>query len=186
MPLRAFDDDGSSNCFTIAKAIRYAVNNGAQVINMSFGLDTPCRVISTAIDYALARNVKLTVSAGNQNTSVPQFPASYPGVIATAATTIRDVKASFSNYGAHIFVDAPGVHIISAVPDNHYGIMSGTSYSAPIIAAVVARLLAEGVTGTGIASRLASGAININAQNPTFTGLLGAGRVNIRNSVCTQ
>src|SRR6266516_1765255 len=184
MPLRAFADDGSSNCFTIAKAIHYAVRNGAQVINMSFGLETACKAISTAITYALGRNVTIPASAGNKNSSVPQFPASLPGVLATAATTIRDVKASFSNYGPNIFIAAPGVHIISAVPDNHYGIMSGTSFSAPIIAATVARLLAEGVTGTGVASRIASGASNIDLQNPSYIRLLGAGRVNIRNSIC--
>jgi len=184
MPLRAFADDGSSNCFTIAKAIHYAVRNGAQVINMSFGLETACRAISTAITYALGRNVTIPASAGNKNSSVPQCPASSPGVIATAATTIRDVKASFSNYGPYISIAAPGVHIISAVPDNHYGIMSGTSFSAPIIAATVARLLAEGVISTGVASRIASGASNIDLQNPSYIDLLGAGRVNIRNSVC--
>src|SRR5678816_2321433 len=116
MPLRAFDDNGNTDLFTLAKAIRYARRNGAQVLNMSFGTLTDAKVVREAIEYAKAGNVLLVASAGNNNTSAPQFPAAYPGVLAVAATDEVDVKSSFSNYGSYIYVDAPGSHIISAVP----------------------------------------------------------------------
>ena len=186
MPLRAFDDNGSSNCFTIARAIRYAVNHGAQVINMSFGTDTDCAVNRSAIAYALERNVWLIASAGNKNTSAPQFPAADPGVITACATNLLDMKALFSNYGTDIYVCAPGVNIISAVPGNRYGIVNGTSFSAPIIAATVALVLAEGVTRVALASRIAGATLNIDAKNPAYIGQLGFGRSDIQKAVNPQ
>jgi serine protease len=181
MPLRAFDDKGSATDFRIAKAIRYAVKHGAQVINMSFGSLTESSAVRSAIDYALRNDVILTASAGNNNSSNPQYPAAYDEVITTAATNLNDVKAPFSNYGTPVNVDAPGVNIISAVPGNLYGIVSGTSFSAPIVAGTAALILAEGVIN--VSERIAAGAININVQNPNYIGQLGAGRVDILNSV---
>jgi len=182
MPLRAFDDNGSSNTFMIARAIRYAVANGAQVINMSFGTLTDTAVLRSAVAYALANNVILTASAGNNNTDAPQYPAAYTGVIATAATNLQDLKAPFSNYGTPpVYIDAPGVNIISAVPGGFYGIVNGTSFSAPIAAGTAALLRAEGVVDA--ASQMANTAINIDGQNPQYTGKLGHGRIDILSSV---
>jgi hypothetical protein len=181
MPLRAFDDNGSASTFMIAKAIRYAVDNGAQVINMSFGTPSDAGVLRSAVRYALSRNVILTASAGNNDTSTPQYPAGYSGVITAAATDLLDIKAPFSNYGALVDVEAPGVNIISAVPGNLYAIVDGTSFSAPIIAGTAALLSAMGVTN--VAGRIASGAVNIDTQNPQYAGQLGNGRVDIQHSV---
>src|SRR5215471_4080577 len=97
MPLRAFDDNGSGTNFRIAKAIRYAVKHGAQVINMSFGSLTESPVVRSAVDYAIRNNVILTASAGNNNSSNLQYPAAYVNVITAAATNLNDVKAPFSN-----------------------------------------------------------------------------------------
>ena len=180
MPVRAFGDDGSSDTLTIAKAIIWAVDNGAKVINMSFGTVATTKVMQKAITYALDHNVALVASAGNNNTSVAQWPAAFSGVISTAATNLQDVKASFSNYGPTIVMDAPGVNIISAAPGNLYGCMSGTSFSAPIIAGTAALVRSEGVTS--VTQPITSGAINIDAQNPAYTGQLGK-RVDVRNSV---
>ena len=181
MPLRAFDDNGASDLFRIARAIRYAVNHGAQVINLSFGTLTDSNVLSTAITYALERNVIVTASAGNNNTLFPQYPAAYPGVIAVAATNVHDVKAQFSNYGAPVVVDAPGVNIVSPFPGNLYGIVNGTSFSAPAVAGTAALLLSQ--SATGVASRINAGAINIDTLNPFYARQLGNGRIDILRSV---
>jgi len=181
MPLRAFDDDGSSDTFMIARAIRYAVNQGAQIINMSFGVSTDTAVVRTAVQYALSRNVVITASAGNANTTIAQYPAGSPGVLTTAATTLQDVKASFSNYGPPVDVDAPGVNIISAFPGNLYAIVSGTSFSAPMTAAVSALVRAQGVAD--VASRIGGAATNIDAMNPGYAGQLGYGRIDLLKSV---
>jgi Subtilase family len=181
MPLRAFDDNGNTDLFTLAKAIRYARKNGAQVINMSFGTLTDAKVLREAIDYARAGNVVLVASAGNNNTSAPQYPAAYPGVIAVAATDLLDRKASFSNYGSKVFVDAPGTHIISAVPGGGYGIANGTSFSAPMVAgmATLIRSIRFGDTATAIAQST----VGIDSRNPEYSGQLGFGRIDLLPAV---
>ena len=177
MPLRAFDDNGNTDLFTLAKAIRYARRNGAQVLNMSFGTLTDAKVLRDAIEYAKAGNVLLVASAGNNNTSAPQYPAAYPGVVAVAATDELDVKSSFSNYGTYVFVDAPGSHIISAVPGYGYSIANGTSFSAPMAAGMGA--LIRSLSYSDTSSKIAKGTVSIDTRNPKYTGQLGYGRVDV-------
>ena len=181
MPLRVFDDQGEADLFTIAKAIRYAVQNGAQVINMSFGTLQPSQALQSAIDFALSRNVALVASAGNNNTSAPQYPAAYNDVMTTAATNLWDVKASFSNYGGAIFVDAPGVNIFSAYPGGYYSVVSGTSFSAPAVAGTAA--LVRSLRATKVDDAIANGSVNIDSNNPNYAKQLGYGRINVVRAV---
>jgi subtilisin family serine protease len=181
MPLRAFDTNGQSDLFTLAKAIRYAVSNGAQVINMSFGAPNSSKALQSAIQYAQRTNVILVASAGNGNTSSPQYPAGYSGVLAVAATDLFDHKASFSDYGSDIFVDAPGVNVISAYPGGSYSIVSGTSFSAPAVAGTAA--LVRSLNWSGAANAIAAGAVNIDSQNPDYANQLGHGRIDVFHSV---
>lgn len=184
MPLRAFDDNGNTDLFTLAKAIRYARRNGAQVLNMSFGTLTDARVLRDAVEYAREGNVVLVASAGNNDTSSPQYPAAYPGVISVAATDILDRKATFSNYGNSIFVDAPGTHIMSAVPGGGYGMASGTSFSAPMVAGMAALIRAQRYNDT--ASIIANATVRIDGRNPQYYGQLGYGRIDARIAVRTR
>jgi subtilisin family serine protease len=181
MPLRVFDDQGSSDYFNIAKAIHYAVQHGAQVINMSFGTLQNSQTIKVAVTFAQGNNVVLVASAGNSATSVPQYPAAYSGVITTAATDLLDNKASFSNYGKSVYVDAPGVNIFSSYPGGYYSVVSGTSFSAPAVAGTVA--LIRSLRTTGIANSIAAGAINIDAKNPSYAKQLGYGRIDVLRAV---
>ena len=181
MPLRAFDDQGNTDLFTLAKAIRYARRNGAQVINMSFGTLTDARVVREAINYAREGNVVLVASAGNNNTQTPQYPAAYPGVVAVAATDLMDRKTDFSNFGSHVFVDAPGKSIMSAIPNGRYGIASGTSFSAPMVSGMAA--LIRSLRYNGTASTIAESAVRIDYRNPKYVGKLGYGRIDVLASV---
>src|SRR5438128_1267958 len=94
MPLRVFGDDGRGDLFTLAKAIRYAVDHGAQVINMNFDLLKPSLAVKSAVDFALASNVLPIAPAGNDGTSQPQYPAAFAGVMTAAAGHSGD-------YGGH-------------------------------------------------------------------------------------
>src|SRR5213594_2618539 len=181
MPLRAFDDRGLSDLFTLTKAVWYAVQHGAQVINMSFGTQSASNSLRSGIQYAQQNNVLLAASAGNKNRSTPQYPAAYNGVMGIAATDLLDKKAAFSNYGRYIFVDAPGVNIISAYPGGFYGIVSGTSFSAPTVAATAA--LVRSLRISGVAGSIAAGAVNIDANNPGYENQLGYGRIDVCRSV---
>ena len=177
MPLRAFDDKGCGTTYNIAKAVKYAVSHGAQVINMSFGISGQTQTLKKTIEEAVNAGVTVVASAGNGNTSAPQYPAGYPGVLGVAATNLKDVKASFSNYGSTIFVSAPGSNIISAYPGGYYAELSGTSFSAPMVAAEAALL--QSLKTSGWKNSIAAGVDNIDAVNPAYTGQLGTGRINL-------
>jgi subtilisin family serine protease len=177
MPLRVFDDTGSTDVFSIVKAIHYAREHGVQVINMSFGLDGNYKVVQSAITGAQNANVTIVASAGNANTGVAQYPAAYSGVISVAATDNGDRKASFSNYGTWVTVDAPGVNVISAFPGGYYGLASGTSFSAPMVAAEAA--LIRSLSPTGTRNRIVSSTVNVDLLNPGYVGKLGAGRIDV-------
>jgi subtilisin family serine protease len=183
MPLRVFDDTGTGDSFQVAKAIRYAVQNGAQVINLSLGLSEFSPQVSAAVDYAIRNNAVVVSAAGNSNSGAPQWPAALPGVIGVAATDLDDAKATFSNYGVNAFTAAPGVNIITAYPGG-YAIASGTSFSCAFVAAEAALIRSMMTTGTEIA--IAQSSVNIDLQNPDFAGQLGSGRVDFYAAVTIQ
>ena len=149
---------------------------------MSFGTLTDAKVLRDAIEYARAGNVVLVASAGNNNTSAPQYPAAYAGVVTVAATDLLDRKASFSNYGSYVFVDAPGTHIISATPGGGYGMASGTSFSAPMVAGMAA-LDSLACASTTRPRRSASPRSESTARTPNTPVNLGYGRVDLLRAV---
>ncbi len=177
MPLQAFDDHGCGSIYNISKAVKYAVSHGAQVINMSFGIPGGGQTLKNAIKEAIKAGVIVVASAGNENTSAPQFPAAYPDVVAVAATDLNDVKASFSNYGATISVSAPGTNVISAYPGGYYAEFSGTSFAAPMVAGEAALLRSLKTTASN--ASIDAGVDNIDAANPKYAGQLGTGRINL-------
>jgi len=181
MPLRVFDDNGEADIFTITKAIRYAIRNKVGVINMSFGISTNSRTVREAVAAAIAANIVVTGSAGNADSSTPQYPASYSSVLSVAATDLADKKGSFSNYGSSISVSAPGVNIISAYPGGYYAVVSGTSFAAPIVAGEAALVRSKQVFGG--ADDIVRGTVDINAQNPQYVGKLGKGRIDVTSAV---
>jgi subtilisin family serine protease len=183
MPLRVFDDTGTGDSFQIAKAIRYAVQNGAQVINLSLGLSDLSPQVNAAVDFAIRNNVVVVSAAGNRNSGAPQWPAALPGVIGVAATDLDDVKATFSNYGVNAFTAAPGVNIITAYPGG-YAIASGTSFSSAFVAAEAALIRSMMTAGTEIV--IAQSSVNIDPQNTELIGQLGSGRVDFYAAVTIQ
>ena len=140
----------------VANAIRYAVDNGAQIINMSFGKDfSPQRAaVEAAYKYAASKNVLLVHAAGNEDDNLdltPHYPASFylngttpPNLLTIGASGPQDdenLPASFSNFSKRqVDVFAPGVGIYSTLPGNKYGLESGTSMAAPVTAGVAAVL----------------------------------------------
>ncbi|HEY9628952.1 MAG TPA: S8 family serine peptidase [Coleofasciculaceae cyanobacterium] len=145
------DTDGTgrfSNAGNLAQAIRYAVDNGAKVINMSLGWAETPEVIK-ALAYAASRNVITVSSAGNESQSSPGSPAKYATNfgISVGAVDSHGNLANFSNWSGFDsrmqHVVAPGVDIVSTVPRNtgQYNVQSGTSMAAPHVAGVVALML---------------------------------------------
>ncbi|MCB0055842.1 MAG: S8 family serine peptidase, partial [Caldilineaceae bacterium] len=138
LPIRVLDSQGRGNTFVLAYAIEYAVQQGADVINLSLGADCGSQVLSSTIQSAIAQGVVIVAAAGNSNTQVPQCPASMPGVIAVAAVDENKVRAEWSNYGAGwVDIAAPGVGITSTFPGG-YASWSGTSMAAPFVSGAAA------------------------------------------------
>jgi len=133
---RLQDDDS-------AAAIVYTVDNGASVVNMSWGSERRSFVIQDAIDYAYARGAVLVAAAGNSQKPTAIFPAAYRKVIAVASTEQNQQRFYQSNFGASIDIGAPGNVILSTQIDNRYRLLTGTSMASPHVAGVAALILAK-------------------------------------------
>lgn len=175
LPVRAFDSEGVGKASAVANAIRYASRQGAVVVNLSFSLPVVSAPIRSAISFASRRGAVLIASAGNDDTSTPPFPASDPQVMAVAATDSADIKADFSNYGSFISVSAPGVSVHSAYPGGTYASWEGTSFAAPFVSGEAALVVSR--MGRNARQTIEDTAVNINALNPNYSGLLGSGRI---------
>jgi subtilisin family serine protease len=126
-----------------AAAIVYAADNGARVINMSWGDEDPSFVIRDAVDYAYRRGCVLVAAAGNDSRTDVLYPAAYRRVIAVAASDQNDRRAYFSNSNAAVDIAAPGMVILSLGVTDPYWVSSGTSMAAPHVSGVAALLISK-------------------------------------------
>lgn len=155
MPLKFLDSNGSGRTSDAIRAIYYAVDNGAQVINCSWGGGSFSRSLLDALAYAYSHQVLVVTAAGNSasnNDVSPMYPAGYdvPANLAVAATTDADNLASFSNYGAtRVPVAAPGQYIYSTYLGTSYTLLSGTSMAAPFVSGIAALAWREAPQLTG-------------------------------------
>ena len=160
--------------------IVYCYQNGAKVINCSFGSSSYSSYDQTVMTNAWNAGAMVVASAGNDGANVPRYPASYTNVVSVAASDQNDNKASFSNWHSTVDITAPGVGIYSTVYDNTYATWDGTSMASPITAGTIAliRSLHPTWTPAQVLTRLQLGVDSIYTQNPSYVGLLGSGRVN--------
>ena len=188
MPLRVDLTTGMNQ--NRADAINYVADQAVlhaasrrYVINCSWKMNGDHAGVRNAIINANSKNVVVVFAAGNFNVNIdttPQYPAVYPEVIAVAATDQGDRRATFSNFGTKVDIAAPGVNIYSTVPDNTHGFMDGTSMASPHVAGVAALVRSKNpdLSNNQVRTILESSTDNIDAQNPSFVGLLGTGRLN--------
>ncbi|WFB11536.1 type VII secretion-associated serine protease mycosin [Streptomyces sp. LX-29] len=148
IPLQQNDARGTGTPRTMALAIEKAIAEGAQIINIS--QDTagrrPSPELELAIAKAIGEDIVVVASAGNDGAdgkSHRTYPASYPGVLAVAASDRNNERAVFSQSGDFIGVAAPGVEIVSTVPKGGQCVDNGTSFSAPYVAGVAALIRAK-------------------------------------------
>ena len=127
-----------------AQAIDYAVSNGADIINLSIYCNgVPPASLEQAILRAHAAGVLIVGIAGNSGCNRVCYPGCYPSVIAVSATDRENSLASFSNYGSHVTVCAPGDSVISLYPGGDIAEGSGTSFAAPHVSAALALILSR-------------------------------------------
>jgi len=192
MPLRVLDTEGYGNVFTIAKAVYFAEQNRADVINLS--LDSPSRskLLQEVIEGATANGVVVAAAAGNSNSFVPHYPAagdglaaSADGLVAVTSVSEYQAKSDFANYGSWVDIAAPGEGIRSAFPVSVYANWSGTSMATPFVSGQAA--LIHAVYGSldpaGVEEQIRSSARSLLATDPVYAAMLGAGHADVCNSL---
>jgi thermitase len=138
-PYKALDDKGNGNLKNVAAAVRKAADDGCDFIQMSLGAPVPVQQVRDAIDYAASKGCIAFVAAGNAgNTKEVFYPAAYPECISIGAIDESMRRAKFSNTGNRLDFMAPGVDILSTVPDDWYAKLSGTSMAGPFACGVAA------------------------------------------------
>lgn len=172
----------SSNLFVSNgyEAVAYAADNGADVINLSWGSPAYSITEANTILYAYFLNAVVVSAAGNTNDATVNYPAAYPHVICVAGTANNDTKTFGSTYGQHIDVSAPGVNIYSTIPGNNFGLMTGTSMASPLVAGLAALMKTFNplLSPDQIEDCIKNNTDNIDFMNPNFPGKLGTGRIN--------
>lgn len=169
----------------ISRGIIYAINAGAEVINLSIGWpeNQTIDIIKEAIAEAQRRGIIIVAAAGNDSTNAILRPCQYKGVICVAAHAPDGSLASFTNFGFGVDIAAPGVEILSTIPNSirsirlpgltGYDLMSGTSQATPFVTGVIAEMLSRGVPANEIYPRLILGARNAKAELPVIVGPIG-------------
>ena len=178
------------------QGVLWAVNNGAHIINMSFGGPSYSQTMQNLIISGNNMGINFIGSAGNDNTSQTHYPSGYQHVISVAATNDNDEKSWFSNYGTAVDVSAPGGSaspgpngLLSTTYDNtsmgFYDYYFGTSMSSPVVTGLVSlmRSINPSITPADLEAVLKATCDNIDAMNPNFIGQLGAGRINAYEAV---
>lgn len=188
MVLKALNDFGHTRASFLAEAIFYAADKGAKVINVSVGGKHLTRTEQDAVDYARGKGALVVVAAGNEAMNTQDYaPAGLNGVITVTSTDTNDRRAAFSNWGGEVDIAAPGLDVLSlrarrtdmlmGIPDIDYtpktGYVgkdsrnyraSGTSFSAPMVAATASLIWAKNpdLTNTQVARMLRQSARDIS------------------------
>ncbi len=206
LPVRVLNGDGVGNHWLIAKGFYYAIDHGAEVINLSLGSTHNSEVIEDAIEEARQRGIVAVGAGGNLNRERPrEFPALLSHAFGVAATDDQDIKAEFSNFHYELTISAPGASaplagrpdqydpersIIGAIPGGGCAISAGTSLSAAFVSGTAALIRAQypqwpanQTTHAAIEAAIKDTAVNIDGLNPAFEGKLGAGRLDIAAAV---
>lgn len=202
LPVTVLDSEGIGDAFDIGEGMYFAIDKGVEIINMSLGSTYKSEIFEDAICEAQSLGIVVTAAAGNFNVEEPEeFPAFVSHTLSVAALNDDDIKAPFSNYNDDMFISAPGDSIqlpggqwdvtrsiIGPVPGGEYAIWQGTSFSTALVAGAAALVRSqhpEWPTSTipitqvaaQIENYLTGTALSVDALNPEYKEMLGAGRV---------
>ena len=173
MNVKVADDRGRCDAEAVAAGIVWAVDNGANILNISLCLSEPSQALEEAIAYAWSHGAVIIAAAGNSGDSAPQYPAYYHQVIAVTATREDGSRAPLASYGDWVDVAAPGYQIYSTLPDNEYGYKTGTSQAAAYVTGLAAFLysIATDSDGDGWVNDEVRSAIESSCQQIDGSGM---------------
>jgi len=210
MPLKVLNEKGEGRISNVIRAIDYAINNGADIINLSFVSFDYSQGLQEAIRRAHQAGVIVVAAAGNEQAAgegynidkTPIYPACYDGqligenmVIGVAATDALDQKANFSSYGFRcVDITAPGISFYNTITSGSYiedpnrfydGYWSGTSMATPLVSATLALIQQANpeLNRREVVNILFASTDNISRLNPNYLGQLGNGRLNVNQAV---
>ncbi len=210
MPVRVLNGDGVGDNWILAKGLFYAIDNGADIINLSLRSTYNSQAVEDALREANQQGIFVAAAAGNENRDLPrEFPA-MGKAHGVAALDNLNIKAGFSNFSNRLFISAPGGNqvnpdgtpipsqsIISAFPGGGYSVWEGTSMATPLVSATAVLIKAQHPHNLNwpipvlrpekivdnILQILTTSATNIDSLNPDFVGMLGVGSLNIGAAV---
>lgn len=181
---RTSDRNYSSDLY---RGVLYAAQNGARIINCSWGGEARSQVYQDLITHVTKDlGCMVVAAAGNSNVITPLYPASYDYVLSVASTDQNDNRASFTNFGPTVDICAPGVSIYTTAYNNGYGSPGGTSLSTPIVAGAGALVWAQHpeFTAEQVAEQLrVSADASIYTKNAAYINQLGKGRLDIMQAL---
>jgi subtilisin family serine protease len=185
MVLKVLDNRGNGFDSKAAAAVVYAVDNGAQIVNLSLGDPRPTPALEAAIDYATERGVLVVAAAGNSGAQGVYYPARYDQALAVGAVTAENERAFFSSYGPQLDLVAPGFAIYSTALDGSYGYRSGTSMATPHVSGTAALLarLPDYSDLPGIRDALLNTTLDLAGYNVEAGEIFGNGLVQARSAL---
>jgi subtilisin family serine protease len=193
LPVRVLDADGGGDSTTVAKGIDWAVDHGAQVINLSLGPDVPLAGsdpdFDATIDRALDRGVIVVAAAGNSGLPACDQPSGQGRLLCVGAVDKRRNRSYFSNFGSGLGLVAPGgsglpfqdEDVLSTYDNGGYEEIAGTSQATPHVAGVAALLVSKGLRGQAAVDRILATADDVGPAGPDPQ--FGAGIVDARRAV---
>ena len=187
MPVKVLNQRNGGTWGTVSKGILFAVDNGADVINLSLGATITSTTLISSVQYALDNGVVIVAAAGNMGSDSPFYPAAVPGVIGVSGTDSQDQYWGVSNYGDYIDVAAPAVNIYSCYHDlvntSGYAYMSGTSMASPFVTGLVGLILSRRpeLTGDEVLNLMGNTAKDLG--DPGRDAYYGFGRVDAHKAL---
>lgn len=184
MPIKIADAGAGLFDAAIIAGIHYAVDNGADILNMSFGGPQPSQAVREAVRYAAERDVLPIAAAGNDYGLLVSYPAVHPECVAVAALDENGAIAEYSNFGSFVDIAAPGSNILSTL-DGGWGFASGTSMAAPVVAGLAALVKSAhpDFSAQAIRYQLLSTGRDLLAQNGARATQIGSGGVDAARAV---
>ncbi len=187
LPVKVLDADGKGRYSAIALGIRYAVDHGAKIINLSLGGYNPSFILEDAVKYAFNKGVAVIASVGDDKKKSILYPAAYTSyVLAVAASNYSDQRTTYSNYGPEVSVAAPGTYILTTTLQGKYAYVTGTSPATAIVSGIAGLILSlkNNISPSDLYKVIMYAADDVNEKTCPGTDIyFGYGRADAKKAV---